>query len=169
MLPASWNAHSSYSYSSQLDENDLEGKYETEGGEGLVELDEDIDLPRPPEPPPPFPPNQPSTEPEPSFFSGLLGTLSEAWKLTSDIHTEVDLTIIITITNTITIIITITQGGVINIKPLVNLTINKLGLLDGADDESVSPADNPANVLKSMFRIWNPEVGWKRLDWLIYV
>ena len=72
------------------------------------------------------------------------------------------------ITNTITIIITITQGGVINIKPLVNLTINKLGLLDGADDESLPP-DNPANVLKSMFRIWNPEVGWKRLDWLIYV
>ena len=84
--------------------------------------------------------------------------------MTSDIHTEVDLTIIITITAIITI--TTTQGGVINIKPLVNLTINKLGLLDGADDESVSPADNPASVLKSMFRIWNPEVGWKRL---IYV
>ena len=159
MLPASWNAHPSYSFSSQLDENELGGKDETEGAEGLVELDEDIDLPRPPEPPPPFPPNQPSTEPSPSFFSGLLGTLSEAWRLTSDIHTEVDLIIIITIT------ITTTQGGVINIKPLVNLTINKLGLLDGADDESLPP-DNPANVLKSMFRIWNPEVGWKRL---IYV
>ena len=122
MLPASWNAHSSYSYSSQLDENDLEGKYETEGGEGLVELDEDIDLPRPPEPPPPFPPNQPSTEPEPSFFSGLLGTLSEAWKLTSDIHTEVDLTIIITITNTITIIITMIDITTIQTFPHISPT-----------------------------------------------
>ena len=49
------------------------------------------------------------------------------------------------------------QEGVINIKPLVNLTINKLGLLDG--EGSSEKADSPTNVLKSMFRIWNPEVG----------
>ena len=47
----------------------------------------------------------------------------------------------------------------INIKPLVNLTINKLGLLDGDDEGSSDKADSPTNVLKSMFRIWNPEVG----------
>ena len=63
----------------------MQGKVEMEG---LVELDDDIDLPRPPEPPPPFPPDP--KQPSSSFFSGLLGTLSEAWKLTSDIRTEVD-------------------------------------------------------------------------------
>ena len=47
----------------------------------------------------------------------------------------------------------------INIKPLVNLTINKLGLLDEADEDSSQKADSPTNVLKSMFNIWNPEVG----------
>ena len=47
------------------------------------------------------------------------------------------------------------QDGVLNIKPLVNLTINKLGLLDTDDDPA---ADTPTNVLKSMFNIWNPEV-----------
>ena len=59
-------------------------------------------------------------------------------------------------TNSNTVII---QDGVINIKPLVNLTINKLGLLDGDNDGSSEKADSPTNVLKSMFRIWNPEVG----------
>ena len=47
----------------------------------------------------------------------------------------------------------------INIKPLVNLTINKLGLLDEADEDSSQKADSPTNVLKSMFNIWYPEVG----------
>ena len=56
--------------------------------EGWVELDDGIDLPRPPQPPPPFPPDP--EQPSSSFFSGLLGTLSEAWRLSSDIRTEVD-------------------------------------------------------------------------------
>ena len=53
-----------------------------------MELDDGIDLPRPPQPPPPFPPDP--EQPSSGFFSGLLGTLSEAWRLSSDIRTEVD-------------------------------------------------------------------------------
>ena len=90
-MPVSWNT-----LSSQSEEENVQAKAEMEG---WVELDDDIDLPRPPEPPPPFPPDskQPSST---SFFSGLLGTLSEAWKLTSDIRTEVDNTNSVTITFT---------------------------------------------------------------------
>ena len=66
---------------------------------------------------------------------------------------------LITNTNTVNVI----QDGVINIKPLVNLTINKLGLLDEPDDDSSQKADSPTNVLKSMFNIWNPEVGGESL------
>ena len=65
--------------------------------------------------------------------------------------------IVLTNNNNVTIIII--QDGVINLKPLVNLTINKLGLLDGDNDAASEKADSPTNVLKSMFRIWNPEVG----------
>lgn len=101
----------------------------------VVEEDEDLeDLPRPPGPPdPPGPIDR--TKSSDGIFSGLLGTLSEAWKITSDIRAE---------------------DGVLNIKPLVNLTINKLGLLDTEDDPA---ADTPTNVLKSMFNIWNPEAS----------
>lgn len=131
VLPVSWNTLPSHSSAFNIEEK-AQIKDDIED-EGWVEEDEDVDLPRPPGPPPPFPQD---LEQSPSFFSGLLGTLSEAWKLTSDIHTEDD---------------------VINIKPLVNLTINKLGLLDG--DGSSEKADSPTNVLKSMFRIWNPEAS----------
>ena len=102
VLPVSWNTLPSHSSAFNIEEkaqitDDIED-------EGWVEEDEDVDLPRPPGPPPPFPQH---LEQSPSFFSGLLGTLSEAWKLTSDIHTEVE----ITFTNYI---------SVINIKNVIN-------------------------------------------------
>ena len=67
---------------------------------------------------------------------------------------------LITNTNTVNLL----QDGVINIKPLVNLTINKLGLLDQADEDSSQKADSPTNVLKSMFNIWNPKVGGENFN-----
>jgi len=131
VLPVSWNSLPSPSSAFKVEKLERKDDKEDE-----VEGDEEVDLPRPPGPPPPFPPDLEQSSS--SFFSGLLGTLSEAWRLTSDIRTE---------------------DGVINIKPLVNLTINKLGLLDDADDYSSQKADSPTNVLKSMFRIWNPEAS----------
>ena len=94
-MPVSWNTLASYSSTFKLEEekNDIEG-------EGWVEEDEDVDLPRPPRPPFPQDLEQSATKPSSSFFSGLLGTLSEAWRLTSDIQTEVD----ITFTNSIPVI-----------------------------------------------------------------
>ena len=45
-----------------------------------------------------------------------------------------------------------------NIKPLVNMTINALGLFDDIDtSEPVDPSDTK-RVLHSMFQIWNPQV-----------
>ena len=90
-MPVSWNTLPSYSSGFKIEEENRQIRDDIEG-EGWLEEDEDVDLPRPPGPPPPFPQDlkQSSTKPSPSFFSGLLGTLSEAWKLTSDIHTEVD-------------------------------------------------------------------------------
>ena len=81
---------------------------------------------------------------------------------TADSHNKpnginIPLVILTLITNTNTV--NAIQDGVINIKPLVNLTINKLGLLNEPDDDSSQKADSPTNVLKSMFNIWNPEVG----------
>ena len=72
--------------------------------ENQVVVEEDLeDLPRPPGPPdPPGPPGPPGplgpplplpkdrTKSSDGIFSGLLGTLSEAWKITSDIRAEVD-------------------------------------------------------------------------------
>ena len=51
------------------------------------------------------------------------------------------------------------KDGFVNIKPLVNLTINALGLFDGVDldAEDLDPHDTKT-VLKSIFQIWNPKV-----------
>lgn len=71
-----------------------------------------------------------------SSTASLWSTMVEAFRLGSSLHTA---------------------EGAINIKPLVNLTINTFGLLDGADD---GPADttNSKLMLKSIFQMWNPEV-----------
>ena len=87
-MPVSWNTLPPHSSAFKIEEEKAQIKDDIEG-EGWVEEDEDVDLPRPPGPPPPFPQD---LEQSPSFFSGLLGTLSEAWKLTSDIHSEVEIT-----------------------------------------------------------------------------
>ena len=53
------------------------------------------------------------------------------------------------------------EEGFINIKPLVNLTVNTLGLFDDVPDEKDKPFDpnDPKTVLKSIFQIWNPRVS----------
>ena len=94
-MPVSWNTLPSHSSAFKIEDEKAQIKDDIED-EGWVEEDEDVDLPRPPGPPPPFPQD---LEQSPSFFSGLLGTLSEAWKLTSDIHSEVE----ITFTNSISV------------------------------------------------------------------
>ena len=51
--------------------------------------------------------------------------------------------------------------GFINIKPLINMTVNSLGLFDDANDEKDKPFDpnDTKTVLKSIFQIWNPRVS----------
>ena len=85
VLPVSWNTLPSQSSAFKEEEE----KDEIEGGV-WVEEDDEVDLPHPPGPPPPL--TQDLQQPSPSLFSGVLGTLSEAWGLTTDIRTEVDIT-----------------------------------------------------------------------------
>ena len=105
------------------------------------------------EPPAPRPPHPPPTPPS---ALGVWNKLQEIWRLSSNIRTE---------------------HGVVDIKPLVNLTINTFGLLEGAE---TGPADssNSQLVMKSLFNIWNPQVqagagraGCCRLgalNWVLY-
>ena len=46
----------------------------------------------------------------------------------------------------------------IDIKPLVNLTINALGLFDDVNPEERFDPSDSKRVLHSMFQIWNPQV-----------
>ena len=51
----------------------------------------------------------------------------------------------------------------LNIKPLVNSTLNFLGLLDEDEQaETQQSGDSIDNklILKSMFYMWNPKVGF---------
>ena len=55
------------------------------------------------------------------------------------------------------------EEGVLNIKPLVNSTLNFLGLLDEDEQaETQQSGDSIDNklILKSMFYMWNPKVGF---------
>ena len=99
MVPVSWSELPSHP-PLHLPGEELPGIDDLEN-QVVVEEDEDLeDLPRPPGPPgppgPPDPPGPPPPLPEDQtkasdgIFSGLLGTLSEAWKITSDIRAEVD-------------------------------------------------------------------------------
>ena len=94
--------------------------------------------------PAPRPPRPPPTPPS---ALGVWNKLQEIWRLSSNIRTE---------------------HGVVDIKPLVNLTINTFGLLEGAE---TGPADssNSQLVMKSLFNIWNPQVlgGMRAVDWLM--
>ena len=51
--------------------------------------------------------------------------------------------------------------GFINIKPLVNLTVNTFGFFDDVKEEKDKPFDpnDTKTVLKSIFQIWNPRVS----------
>jgi len=51
--------------------------------------------------------------------------------------------------------------GFINIKPLVNMTVNSLGLFDDTNDEKDKPFDpnDTKTVLRSIFQIWNPRAS----------
>ena len=51
--------------------------------------------------------------------------------------------------------------GFINIKPLVNLTVNTFGFFDDVKEEEDKPLDpnDTKTVLKSIFQIWNPRVS----------
>ena len=46
----------------------------------------------------------------------------------------------------------------IDIKPLVNLTINALGLFDDVNPEEPFDPKDSKRILHSMFQIWNPQV-----------
>ena len=109
MVPVSWNKLPSHP-PLHLTGEELPG---IDDLENQVVVEEDLeDLPRPPGPPDPLDPPGPPRPPGPSgppgppgpplplpidrtkssggIFSGLLGTLSEAWEITSDIRAEVD-------------------------------------------------------------------------------
>ena len=99
MVPVSWSELPSQP-PFRLTGEELPGIDDLEN-QVVVEEDEDLeDLPRPPDPPdPPSPPGPPGpypplpedrTKSSGGIFSGLLGTFSEAWKITSDIRAEVD-------------------------------------------------------------------------------
>jgi FlaG/FlaF family flagellin (archaellin) len=51
--------------------------------------------------------------------------------------------------------------GFINIKPLVNLTVNTFGFFDDVTEDKDKPFDpnDTKTVLKSIFQIWNPRVS----------
>ena len=51
------------------------------------------------------------------------------------------------------------KDGVINIKPLVNLTANLLGYSTVMQAGQQADPNDPVVVLKSMFSVWNPKVG----------
>ena len=86
MVPVSWSKLPSHP-PFRLTGEELPG---IDDLENQVVVEEDLeDLPRPPGPPdPPGPINR--TKSSDGIFSGILGTLSEAWKITSDIRAEVD-------------------------------------------------------------------------------
>ena len=93
MVPVSWSKLPSHP-PLHLTGEELRGIDDLEN-QVVVEEDEDLeDLPRPPGPPgptgPPPPLPEDRTKSSNGIFSGLLGTLSEAWKITSDIRAEVD-------------------------------------------------------------------------------
>ena len=46
-----------------------------------------------------------------------------------------------------------------DIKPLVNLTINALGIFDDVNPEEPFDPSDSKRVLHSMFQIWNPQVS----------
>ena len=88
MVPVSWNKLPSHP-PFRLTGEELPG---IDDLENQVVVEEDLeDLPRPPDPPgPPLPLPIDRTKSSGGIFSGLLGTLSEAWEITSDIRAEVD-------------------------------------------------------------------------------
>ena len=51
-----------------------------------------------------------------------------------------------------------TVSSSVNIKPLVNLTINALGLFDDVHPEEPFDPNDTKRILHSMFQIWNPQV-----------
>ena len=64
-----------------------------------------------------------------------------------------------------------TDGGFINIKPLVNMTVNTFGLFDGVNDGEDKPFDptDTKTVLKSIFQIWNPRVSFYSVTLLVRI
>ena len=56
------------------------------------------------------------------------------------------------------VIIFLFKDGVINIKPLVNLTASLLGYSTVMQAGQQADPNDPAVVLKSMFSVWNPKV-----------
>lgn len=51
------------------------------------------------------------------------------------------------------------EGEFLNLKPLLNMTINALGIFSDVNhDEPFDPSDTK-RVLHSMFQIWNPQVN----------
>ncbi len=56
--------------------------------------------------------------------------------------------------------------GILNIKPLVNTTLNYFGLLDEEEEEEKPASDGTIDnklILKSIFHMWNPKVFFRVL------
>jgi len=53
------------------------------------------------------------------------------------------------------------ENTYIDIKPLINMTINAFGLFDDVNPEEPYGPDDTKRVLHSMFQIWNPRVKFK--------
>ena len=51
------------------------------------------------------------------------------------------------------------ENTYIDIKPLINMTINAFGLFNDVNPEEPYGPDDTKRVLHSMFQIWNPRVG----------
>jgi len=50
------------------------------------------------------------------------------------------------------------KDGYLDIKPLVNMTLNAFGVFDDIDDEKPFDVKDTKRLFHSMFQIWSPQV-----------
>ena len=50
------------------------------------------------------------------------------------------------------------EEGYLNIKPLINMTINTFGIFDDIDHDQPFDAKDTKRLFHSMFQMWSPQV-----------